>query len=271
MTLEDQINLITQELSHTEEKYNLLSPLSSRVIEIFTRNNAFIAGGAVTSVFSSKPIKDFDIFFKNEESYFAAVKELNQGDNIERAKTVNALTYRCLDNCGYVIQLIKLPSSFKENPIEIFEEFDFTVCCGLYDFQLGGFKFHRDFLKHVAQRKLIFNTKHRFPISSLLRSQKYKDKGYTLDQGNLLKIVISIASLDIKTNADAAKQFQGMYLGEYRAVFEPILKDESPFQFDKFLDVIKDMTEKPYTSAKNDKSNPVRIPIPPIVVESFPF
>ena len=265
MELDEVIAQINQEVSYSEEKQLLLHGLSLRIIKILIKHKAFIAGGAITSIFSNKDIKDYDVFFRNEES-FKAVESEFRAMGSKYAKTNNANTYKNLDSTNTTIQLIKLPDSFKANPKDIFNEFDFTACCGLYDFTEDRFYLHRDFLKHLSQRKLIFNTAHRFPISSLLRSEKYKLKGFTIDSVNHLKIVMCIGALNIRTNADAAKQLQGMYFGENKTAFTDLLTDETPFDLIKFFQVVEPMQEDPFMPKKVLYTTPI-----PMEPEELPF
>lgn len=237
-TLTDVLAEISQDMSYFEEKEKLLNGLDDREIKLFRKCNAFLAGGAITSIFSNKPISDYDIFFRCEEDFKECLSSIRFS---KQATTPNAITFKSSEGVTY--QLIKL--NFYSNPRDIFNDFDFSINCGLYDFAGNCFQLHSDFLKHIAQRSLVFNPTHKFPVCSLVRSQKYKERGYTLDQTNFFKIVLSIGSLSIKTNKDAAKQFQGMYFGEDKAEFQRLLKDETPFSLDKFLSVVNKVESKP--------------------------
>lgn len=41
----------------------------------FLPDGAFIAGGALTAVFTGQPINDVDIYFKSQEAFIAAVEQ----------------------------------------------------------------------------------------------------------------------------------------------------------------------------------------------------
>lgn len=244
MNLEETLEQIKQEISHTEEQELLTKGLSGRVIDILCANKAFIAGGAITSVFCNKKINDYDVFFRDEQSFLAVKNDFHKFRN-SYVETNNACTYKDLGYTGTTIQLIKLPSSFKPKPEDIFNEFDFTICCGLFDFAEMKLTLHRDFLKHLAQRKLVFNETHKFPISSFLRTKKFQERGFELDNYNLFKILLKIGSLNIQTNAEAARQFQGMYLGENKESFRKLLIDETPFNLETFFKTIETIQFSP--------------------------
>lgn len=255
---------ISQELSLIEEKEKLLNPFSNYHLTIFKNHNAFIAGGAITSIFSNKDVADYDIFFKSEEDFEQCRDAMK--DRIDFI-TNNAITFKTSD--GVIIQLIKL--NYYPNPEDIFNDFDFTINCGLYDFRSGCFKFHSNCLKHISQRKLIFNTTHRFPIASLIRSQKYKDRGYTMDQQNFFKIVMKIATLEIKTNKDAAEQLQGMYFSDGRQrEYKQLLKDESPFNLNDFLEVAIKIEDKNSISISPTKPS-IKSTKPIAIDDDLPF
>lgn len=245
MELDKTIEKINQELIYSEERSILLKHLDSTVLRVLVESEAVVAGGAITSIFSNNPIKDFDIFFKSEAMYHKAVFEFDSLTNIGLCQTRNARTYKNINNTETTIQLICLPTSYKNNPLEIFDEFDFSVCCGAFSFKDNFFYFHKEFFKHLSQRKLVFNKNHKYPISSLLRSKKYEGKGFFISKSEYLKIVFAIAALNIKTNAEAARQLEGMYFGESRSEFELSLHDHTPLNIDKFMKIFDEMKGEP--------------------------
>lgn len=254
-SIEDINKEISNEISFSDEAALLLHPLSSKIKTILKKNNAFIAGGAITSIFTGAPIKDFDIFFRSETDFKTAEREFFSLSKAGIYTTPNAITLKNVDNTSTIIQLIRLKTSFVEEPRDIFKEFDFIACCGAYDFQIGGFILHENFLKHLAKRELVFNPTHKYPISSLLRVEKYKQKGFKINKENYFKILLSIASLKIDTNAKAAAQLQGMYLGEGKYDLNKLLEDESPLDISKICKLFS-LEREPTFGADVEVSTP---------------
>ena len=95
------------------------------------------------------------------------------GKNTIVMRTPSAITYKIN---GIVFQVILL-DELLGSPNEIINQFDFTVTQGAYDCSCDNFTFGKDFLKHIAQRRLVFNLKANYPIASLFRVNKYLKKG----------------------------------------------------------------------------------------------
>jgi hypothetical protein len=233
---------IKQEISYTAEKNFLLYKLKQEILKIFKNNNAFIAGGAITSIFSHSEINDYDVFFKTEEDCLKTNKELDifteafkfSSSNSSFSKvavTLNANTYKLILGPSYkaiTIQTISLKKTFQLNPVKIFDSFDFTVCCGLFDFKTDKFYFHPEFFKHLAAKVLVYNTTNDHPITALLRILKYQKKGFTIDSINMLKIAIAIMNLNFKTNKEFVEGIRGMYIEGFKPVLSEYEKDNSP-------------------------------------------
>lgn len=239
MDLNKEIYLTKQEFSFTLEENVLLQTfVDPYVYQVLYKHNAFLVGGAITSIFSNSKINDLDIYFRTEDDYNNCLNELLK---ISRAKheSNSAVTFPRLLNIP--VQLIK--KVIRPTIQEIFDEFDFTVCMGGYDFQKKEFVFHHDFFKHLAQRELVFNTKSKNPIHALLRVEKYKSRGYTFKQKELYKIIGCIIAMKITTNEDMASLLEGMYNSRVQSIVNNLRQPESlkeDFDFVKFLQLIED-------------------------------
>lgn len=171
-------------------------------------DDAWLAGGAITSIFTKQPIKDYDIYFKSNKAFVDAVYKAFEEDGLyclnvsKRAVTFSRgsdiLQFICCD--------------FFETPQAIFDSFDFTVCMATLDLsEEGDFTFHEDFWKHNAQKYLSFNPKTKYPIASLLRVLKYQQRGYTISQGELLKIFLASSAIDINSWEKLEDAIGGIY------------------------------------------------------------
>jgi hypothetical protein len=279
--LKKQLKLIQSEISSSPEQIKLLNLLPTDLIQVLTNNGAFIAGGAITSVFCERDINDIDIFFPNEE-VLEKVKEycFSNYEFKSYHESDNAYTFIELQRSKYPIQFIKL--NYISEPINIFKHFDFTVCCGLYDFKKEKFEFHTDFLKHNAQRKLVYISTNTYPIMSVLRAEKYKKLGYTLSNIELIKILFKISSLNIKTKEDFFKQITGFYLtGELEEIIKNVdnKKELDELEVHSLIDKLsftykQPKSEKPRDLGRKGKTRP-HITIKPFTLkkedDSLPF
>jgi hypothetical protein len=203
------------------------------LIPILKENNAILAGGAITSVFTNTIPNDFDIFFRCEQDYSKVHKHfesLSRGGILQTKKTsiqfdrsppiytkrasTHKVSLRIPDPQLYGVeytcnktnlQLVN-PMFISGSPKDVINTFDFTVCQGAYDFNSEMFELGGRFLCGIASRQLIcilipgnipFT-----PINTLFRARKYEGKGFSCDASQYLKICIHIMGLRLETYHD---------------------------------------------------------------------
>lgn len=172
----------------------------------FETQQAFIAGGAITSIFTNKAIKDFDIYYKSKEAFKDAVEYAYSRGLWCVAVSGRAITFT---RGGTIYQLM----CFRWFPTaaDIFTSFDFTACMGAYDLDTERFELHERFLIDAARRDLVFNHYTAYPLASGLRALKYQGKGYTIDRREWLKLVTAISFQKIESWEQLRDQIGGQY------------------------------------------------------------
>src|SRR5690606_10611694 len=100
---------------------------------------------------------------------------------------------------------------FFETPEDVFNAFDFSVNMGAYDFKERNFVLDSRFLRHNAQRYLEVNTNTDYPLISVLRVDKYREKGYRISKPQMLALLMAVSSLKLDSWEQAQDQFSGMY------------------------------------------------------------
>ena len=178
--------------------------------DILKTYNCIIAGGCINSLFTSSQINDIDIYFRSAKDFYYFFNKIISRDTLCAFKyvTKKAITF-CVRGNMYTFQAICI--DYYENVYDIFKSFDFTVCMGAFDFSIEDFILHEDFLRHNAQRKLHVNVDTKFPITSVLRLEKYKDRGYSYSKSEMLKLLMAVSNLNIITWEDVAEQIGGEY------------------------------------------------------------
>lgn len=217
------------------EKKKLYAYLGEDLVEDLKAYNAIIAGGTITSLFSNNEINDIDVYFRSEEDTIAFVEQVWNDQRHVVSCTNKALQFMYEDVNVQVIHF-----EYFKNAYDIFKTFDFTACMGAYDFKKEKFILHNEFVKHNSQRLLKFNSNTAFPIVSLLRVQKYKEKGYTISKPEFIRIVLTCMKLEINTYEELKDQLGGMYGVNLDKLFEDV--DEGNFNLQDALDVIADIT-----------------------------
>lgn len=186
---------------YEQEHYKLTKDLAPEDLDVLRHHQVVLAGGALTSVFSRQPIRDYDFYFTNAREAYAVMGfyqqladmgQVTQVDDTEQATTFKDVANRGTQN---TYQMIHLPETFCTQPFDLIAQFDFTICQAALDLATGKFVFGAEFLYHLAQRRLVFNPKCRFPICALHRVQKFTRRGFQLAGVEAIKIALAIQAL----------------------------------------------------------------------------
>ncbi|MGL5014698.1 MAG: hypothetical protein ACRC6V_10465 [Bacteroidales bacterium] len=198
-----------------------------------------LAGGALTSMFSGQPVNDLDMYFSSPKalSEFLDWNELFIQSATDKALTC---TIRTAQYSSVTIQCIYF--DYFEKAEDIFESFDFSVNMAAYDFDSGEFVFHPEFFKDLAMKKLVFNPKTCFPIVSMMRTQKYIKRGYTISNKDFRKIILEINKLDLSSKGNFIKQIGGMYsnVALVELLFWP---EDREFDIDEAMEIVSKAME----------------------------
>jgi hypothetical protein len=166
----------------------------------------FIAGGALTSVFSGRRINDLDLFFRDEADFTALRKRIERDGIVPSFATASALSYNIE---GERIQLIR---KYFGDPWFIISVFDFTICKAAYNPAAGldsQFILGDDFLYDLAQKTLHYIPGD-FPLSSLWRVQKFIKRDFKLPAIDAIKLALAINNLQIGNYEALKDQLEGI-------------------------------------------------------------
>jgi hypothetical protein len=173
----------------------------SKVLELMDEHGAFVAGGAITSVFSSEKINDLDLFFRSADKLQSALASVPSDQ-----KTVDTESALSFVADGRRIQLIRVLTG---TPEDVIRSFDFTICQGAFS-EETGFVLGSSFLHHLAQRRLVFNLAAEYPICSLYRARKFIRRGYHFSGIEAIKLGLKIQNLKLSTLGELKKQLMGI-------------------------------------------------------------
>lgn len=206
----------------------------------FELKNCFIAGGSILSVVTKTEIKDYDIYPKSFEGFSDAVHTMKEHSAYVVSITEKAITYICNDihdrsGCRVTAQIMLF--DWFDTAEKIFDYFDFTVCMAAYDCDTKSYIFHEDFYPDVSSNTLRFNYKTKYPLGSLLRVHKYKNKGYNIGKLEHTKIALALAKKGLPNSWDELESQIGGFYGK-----ELSLKTENmEYSFENAIQVLSDM------------------------------
>jgi len=167
----------------------------------------FLAGGAITSMFSGKNIRDYDLYFKNKEAFVDALQAAYDDGWWCLSVTPRAITF--IENNETIFQLMCF--DWFETAQAIFDRFDFTCCMAAIDLETDEFFRHPDFIRDVARRRLQFNHGTAFPLGSAMRVRKYQSRGYAIEDSEYLKILIACSFKKVESWDELKQQIGGQY------------------------------------------------------------
>jgi hypothetical protein len=204
-------------MNYKIEKNKLYKYLGESLVNRLKLYKAFVAGGTITSLFCNRDINDIDIYFRSKEDAADFVSGIIEDREWVICYTNKAILFKYQNKT--LCQAIYF--NYFDSAEKIFDTFDFTVCMGAFDFEKEEFVLHEEFIKHNAQRILKFNENTAFPIISVLRIQKYRDKGYNISKSEYIKIILSCIILNINNYEELKEQTSGMYGESYDKVLKP--------------------------------------------------
>jgi len=210
----------------------------------------YIAGGAVRAVFANEPIKDIDIFFFSEADYNKFKSNVIIGDldsNDPAFETDSAISYNYK---GMNYQLIK---KMFGTPEFILNNFDFTVCMGLYSPEENNFLLHDNFLEDLSCRILYYNIESKFPIASIYRMKKYINKGYQVPAIEILKLALRANNISIKTLKELKEQLDGIDTLLFKDITDKLMENaEKEYDFRNFIGLANDVLTKTFNNEEED-------------------
>jgi hypothetical protein len=242
----------------------ILQELLGDTYEAIAEFDGLVAGGAVTSVFNRSDVNDFDLYFPSEEKAAKFVAALWAGEyGYQQFMNVTDKSMTFVRRAEDVkCQLIYY--KFFPTPKDIFQDFDFTVNMGCFSPKTGKFLLHDDFLRHNSQRTIQINTNTAYPLISVLRTAKYKDKGYHTSKPQLMRLLLAITQLNLESWEDVEAQLGGMYGYNVKDIFDKT----KPFSIEAACVALEGITPKKLESM--DTGSVSWEDVQKAVVEKFP-
>lgn len=224
-------------MSFEIEKNLIKKTIGEDVYGLLKDTKCILAGGAITSIFSGTEVMDYDLYFTDKEGLSRLITQVfgvSVEDHISSfeliAKFATDRSMLCIDKYSKnKLQFIHY-KVFKDAH-DIFNSFDFEHVMGAFDFATEEFVFHENFFKSLAQRNIVFNPDTDFPIVSLTRVQKYKERGYKISKAQMLRVAFTIAS----RNYDNWEKVKSECAGMYGIAPEDLFNETKPFSLEEVV------------------------------------
>ncbi len=254
-------------MNYTKELKIIKEALSSELYEVLKEAGAYVAGGALTSVFTNQEINDIDVYFPNAEAFSGVMKAIYSEGNtpndmqdilssfqVPISHVSKRAVLATVD--GQKVQFIA--HRFYEKPEDIFKTFDFTINMAVFDLKTDSLVLHDNFFKHLSQRYLSINPETSYPLISVLRVNKYTSKGYTCSKSQLLKLLLAVNKLKIESWSELFDQLGGMYGTPPEEIFDTTQQ----FSLELAIQTLESVEFKDYVVKNNPTYLDVLLEIP---------
>lgn len=128
----------------------------------------------------------------------------------------------------------------------MFSDFDFTINMIAVTIKDEKKYLHKDAMQHLSQRILVTNGWTKFPIMSVLRVDKYKQRGYSISKKEMLKLILACSGLNLASYDEVLEHIGWMYGLELDKVFDK----ERDFSIIECIDQLCKLESDPYMQFK---------------------
>lgn len=211
----------------------LCKSIQDEKVRRLVKDNSIITGGAIVSLLLGEEPNDFDIYFTNAETaeavalyYFNQMPDRSDNDKVERyidsnngeervrifIRSRGTLERRLkasevakgkfvpvfmTDNAISLSDDVQLVLRFFGKPEEIHKNYDFVHCTSYWVSRTGELVLPQAALEAIITKELRY-VGSRYPICSLVRIRKFIERGFTINAGQIMKIVMQIHRLNLK-------------------------------------------------------------------------
>lgn len=212
------IDFVKKPAAYAREIKAITSLMDDGLLQTLEEVGAFIAGGALTSVFSNKEVNDIDVYLPSAEAFTTVLRKL-YGESDDDSKyssgfdggRVSFYTSRSVTVVSNGVKVQLIVYKWHDSAESIFKDFDFTVNMAAINLATNELTMHPNFLKHLSQRYLSFNTATAYPLISALRVDKYRQRGYTISKAQMLRVLMAINNKNIDSWEVLCDELGGMY------------------------------------------------------------
>lgn len=217
--------------------------------------DCFIAGGSVLSLVTKSEISDYDIYPKSEEGFIEVVETLFDNNCFVVCVSDRAVTFKCndiKDSTGERMIFQVMTFDYFPDAQSIFKNFDFTVCMAAFDCDTEEYFFDDMFWQDVASKSLRFNSGTKYPLNSLIRTYKYKQKGYQCGKAELAKIALTVAEKGMPKSWEELENEIGGTYGKSLS----LAREGVDFTFGNAIQALCDMEEGSFELLDNSDNVP---------------
>lgn len=207
--------------------------------------NCIVTGGAIASLILDQMPNDWDVYFTNEQTrdrvrdYYQdrwdrySEGELKwqevQGSYGSIYMTPNAITL--LDDVQLILR-------FFGTPKEIHKNFDFLHCTTYWMGKTNQLVLPQEAVRCIKEKKLkyIGST---FPLSSMMRTKKFIQRGFSCNSKEYLKIALQLSTIDLLNENTLIEQLEGAYNPYFSQLIKLIRAQDKQLTTEKIIELVE--------------------------------
>ena len=216
-----------------------------------------VTGGSIVSLLLGERVNDFDIYFRDMDAanlvaehyakFFTGSYVMNDCGQIKIITPSEGVQERDVDkekkyqpvflseNAITLTNRVQVILRFYGKPEEIHENYDYIHCTNYWTpegFGHGTLVLQAAALESILTKELIY-TGSLYPVYSLFRLRKFLKKGWTINAGQMLKIVFQCSELNLEDTRVLREQLIGVDVAYFIQVLEIIAAEKEKDEYFK--------------------------------------
>nr|WP_145401655.1 hypothetical protein [Paenibacillus xylanexedens] len=240
------LKTIKRKLQDAHRKF--LGSIDDETIVKLINEKSFITGGAIVSLLLDEEPNDYDYYFMDKDSckkvaeYF--VKKFNKRTNNSHEVKVEEVDERIKvtvpsagvagakykegfhpvfvsSNAITLSDNVQLVNRFYGNPEEIHKNYDYVHCTCYFIPHKNELVLPQKALESIVTKELKY-VGSKYPLASVIRSRKYIQRGWSINAGQFLKMILQCGELKLDDANVLEEQLTGVDLTLFRSIIEQI-------------------------------------------------
>ncbi|ODA08243.1 hypothetical protein [Paenibacillus polymyxa] len=263
-----------------EAHRSFIASIKNEEIAKLVNEKSFITGGAIVSLLLEEDPNDYDYYFMDQESciqvaeyyvnkfnrstndtYGATVKKIEDrvsvfvpSQGVAKAKYKEGFNPVFLStNAITLSDNVQLITRFYGDPEEVHENYDFVHCTCYYIPHKNELVLPQKALESLVTKDLKY-VGSKYPVASIVRSRKYIERGWSINAGQYLKMILQCGALNLNDPTVLEEQLTGVDLSLFKTVIEAIKdKKKQDSDFTVSLEWVSEVIDKVFDEEELDQ------------------
>jgi len=251
--------------------FDLIESVDDMKVKNAISQSVMIMGGSIASMLLGETVNDYDLYFTNVHdaktiiNYYLKDTDLSVREGVvpniygideQRLLTdVNGFLFLSpekgkkyqpkvvTNNSITLTNNTQLIFRFVGSTDEIFKNFDFIHACNCYKYAADELLLNSHALESLLSKQLYYQGSY-YPLTSIFRTRKFIKRGWNINAGQMLKIMIQASFIDYNNRVQLKEQLMGVDTLFVKRFLDRISLIKGTLDKDVMTDIIDDVFEK---------------------------